>query len=148
MQRRGGMVVLKGAAEMFDYLTPNAEALLEEILSHRDTAGNCNSGYWKKRFENLSFAEDSRLRSTFKELIEQEMVWVRWADNYPYNMAVLNAGEAYSTQKARYEKTQKTAVRRTWVQCLLSGIVGVFLTLLIQNIIPVIIAAISQIKQQ
>ena len=130
---------------MFDYLTPNAETLLDEVLSHRDTAGNCNSDYWESRFEDLSFAEDSLLRSTFKELIDREMIFVEWAEGYPYCMAVLNFGEAYAVQKERYEKTQNSTVRRTWIQCLASGIVGVLITLLAQNIIPMIIAAIRAV---
>lgn len=123
---------------MFDYLTPNAETLLDEVLSHRDAAGNCNSDYWENRFKDLSFVEDSLLRSTFKELIDREMIFVGWAEDYPDCMAVLNLGEAYSIQKERYEKAQNSTVRRTWIQCLISGIVGVLLTLLVQNVIPAI----------
>jgi len=80
-------------------LSVKAEELLKEILEHRDDKGNCDSGYWKKRFELLSVAEDVILRSLFKELIETEMIFAKWADNYPYIIFVLANGISYFEEK-------------------------------------------------
>lgn len=76
-------------------LQNRAENLLREILYNRDEKGNCNSDYWKQRFENLSIAEDAAIRSLFKQLREAEMISVSWADNYPYYMVVLANGLSY-----------------------------------------------------
>ena len=76
----------------FEELSPNAEKLLQEIIEHRLPNGCCDSEHWKKRFENLSFDEDARIRSLFKELREQEMISVQWADNYPYFLVLLDKG--------------------------------------------------------
>lgn len=67
----------------FEYLTPNAEALLNEILIHRDDKGNCLSEYWETRFETLPFSDVCILRSTFKELSDSDMISVQWADQLP-----------------------------------------------------------------
>lgn len=80
-------------------LSVKAEELLKEILEHRDDKGNCDSGYWKKRFELLSVAEDVILRSLFKELIETEMIFAKWADNYPYIIFALANGISYFEEK-------------------------------------------------
>lgn len=76
-------------------LSKRAEDLLLEILEHRDERGNCNTEYWKKRFEILSGAEDILVRSLFKELREEDMISVQWADDYPYILFVLGKGLAY-----------------------------------------------------
>ena len=39
------------------YLTKRAEELLKEILEHRLSNGNCDTEYWKERFESLSVAD-------------------------------------------------------------------------------------------
>ncbi|GAA6522771.1 hypothetical protein K440107A6_26390 [Lawsonibacter asaccharolyticus] len=122
----------------FEYLTPNAEALLSEILIHRDDKGNCFSEYWEKRFETLSFSDECILRSTFKELSDSDMISVQWAGNCPYHMVVLNAGISYEVQKKRHEQELKSTNRRAWVQCLISGLAGVILTLLVQSVIPLV----------
>ena len=122
----------------FEYLTPNAEALLNEILIHRDDKGNCLSEYWETRFETLPFSDECILRSTFKELSDSDMISVQWADNCPYHMIVLNAGISYEVQKKRHEQELKSTNRRAWVQCLISGLAGVILTLLVQSVIPLV----------
>ena len=125
----------------FEYLTPNAEALLNEILIHRDDKGNCLPEYWEKRFETLSFSDECILCSTFKELSDSDMISVQWVDNCPYHMIVLNAGISYEVQKKRHEQELKSTNRRAWVQCLISGLAGVILTLLIQSVIPLVQAS-------
>ena len=80
-------------------LSKRAEELLKEILEHRDNEGNCISNYWEERFEKLSMAEDVILRSLFKELIENEMISVMWADNYPYIIFVLANGISFFEEK-------------------------------------------------
>ena len=76
-------------------LSKRAEDLLREILEHRDANGNCDTEYWKGRFEDLTVADDAILRSLFKELRETEMISASWADNYPYILMVLANGGSY-----------------------------------------------------
>lgn len=80
-------------------LSKRTEELLKEILEHRDNEENCISNYWEERFEKLSMAEDVILRSLFKELIENEMISVMWADNYPYIIFVLANGISFFEEK-------------------------------------------------
>lgn len=76
-------------------LSQRAEKLLREITRHRDENGNCDTSYWAERFEKLSAAEDMLLRSIFKELIDNEMILVQWADDIPYTMYILGNGLVY-----------------------------------------------------
>ena len=55
-------------------LSKRAEDLLREVLEHRDFNGNCDTEYWKERFDNLSIADDALLRSLFKELREADII--------------------------------------------------------------------------
>lgn len=95
----------------FVQLTPNAEELLQEILDHRYENENCDIDYWKNRFHNISAAEDIRLRSVMKELIDAEMIEVLWADNAPYILMVLNNGYSYFEIKKKLEKEEKKGKR-------------------------------------
>lgn len=94
----------------FEELSPNAEKLLQEIIEHRLPNGCCDSEHWKKRFENLSFDEDARIRSLFKELREQEMISVQWADNYPYFLVLLDKGYSYKDNKKHIRKKNENSV--------------------------------------
>ena len=85
-------------------LSKRAEMLLSEILEHRDENGNCDTNYWKNRFEGLSVAEDALLRSLFKELRENEMISIGWADNYSYILLLLAKGLSYFEEKEVPEK--------------------------------------------
>lgn len=80
-------------------LSSESVKLLREIIEHRDENGNCNSQYWKDRFEKLSVSEDALLRSSFKELREAEMVSVNWGDDYPYLIFLLAKGKSYFDEK-------------------------------------------------
>lgn len=80
-------------------LTKNAEMLLKEILEHRLKNGNCDTEYWRKRFESLPSADDVILRSLFKELKEAGMISIGWADNYPYVLLLLGNGISYFDEK-------------------------------------------------
>ena len=84
-------------------LTKNAEELLKEILEHRQSNGNCDTAYWRERFESLSVADDALLRSLFKELKEADMISTSWADNYPYILLLLNKGISYFDEKSLHE---------------------------------------------
>lgn len=77
------------------HLSKRAEELLTEILEHRDEKGNCDTNYWKNRFEDLSVTDDALLRSLFKELRENEMISTAWADNHPYILLLLAKGLSY-----------------------------------------------------
>lgn len=84
-------------------LTKRAEDLLKEILEHRLSDGNCDTAYWRERFESLSVADDALLRSLFKELKEADMISTSWADNYPYIMHILGKGVSYFDEKSVHE---------------------------------------------
>lgn len=89
-------------------LTQRAEELLKEITDHRDEKGICDTSYWAKRFERISVAEDILLRSLFKELSDNEMILVKWADNIPYTMFILAKGLSYFDEKRTVEMSEKT----------------------------------------
>ena len=76
-------------------LSKSGEVLLQEILEHRDDRGVCDSNYWGQRFEQLTPEDDATMRSTFKELIEADMISVMWADDYPYYLEVLANGVSH-----------------------------------------------------
>lgn len=80
---------------MIDSINISKEAisLLLEIVEH-EKDGN----YWSQRFNNLDHREDTILRGCFKELRENNLVNVLWADNYPYNIAVLKDGYVMEEQ--------------------------------------------------
>lgn len=108
----------------FEELSPNAEKLLQEIIEHRLPNGCCDSEHWKNRFKNISFDEDTRMRSLFKELREQEMISVQWADNYPYYLALLDKGYSYKESKKAYTKEKRKLSRREWRIAIVSAIIG------------------------
>mgnify|MGYP001058251048 CR=1 FL=1 len=87
-------------------LSRRSEEILREILDHRDEKENCDTGYWKKRFEDAHGAEEMLLRSQFKELIESEMISVGWGDDYPYIMYVLSNGISYFEEKQNISERQ------------------------------------------
>ena len=89
-------------------LSKRAEEILREIILNRDSKGNCNTNYWKERFENLPAQEEMILRSLFKELCEADMISVAWADDYPYLLMLLGNGFAYFEEKETNEE-QTTA---------------------------------------
>lgn len=80
-------------------LTKKAEELLGEILEHRLENGNCDTDYWRDRFEEYSVSEDAIIRSLFKELREAGMISVSWYDNYPAILMLLGNGVSYFEEK-------------------------------------------------
>ena len=80
-------------------LTKKAEELLGEILEHRLENGNCDTEYWKDRFEECSVSEDAIIRSLFKELREAGMISVSWYDDYPAVLMLLDNGVSYFEEK-------------------------------------------------
>ena len=91
-------------------LTPYAENVLEEILSHRNENGSINTEYWQKKFNGFSVEEDELCRSCFKELSDNELIVTRWADNCPYHISITTKGLYYVDQKDEREKTDNYAV--------------------------------------
>ena len=92
---------------IFTSLSPSAEKILQEILDNRLE----NTDYWAERVENLSFAEESQLRSTFKELSNAEMISTTWADDIPYMLTVLNNGVSYFDIKRKVEENEQKEKR-------------------------------------
>ena len=88
-------------------VSTSAEKLLCEIIEHRLENGNCDSQYWKDRFEGLSMSEDIILRSLFKELRVNDMISVQWADDYPYQLFLLPRGIEYYESKEEQAHNDK-----------------------------------------
>lgn len=80
-------------------LTKKAEELLGEILEHRLENGNCDTDYWRDRFEEYSVSEDAIIRSLFKELREAGMISVSWYDDCPAILMLLGNGVSYFEEK-------------------------------------------------
>lgn len=76
-------------------LTKRAEDLLKEIIDNRDDEGICDIKYWQERFEKLTTAEDAILRGLFKELKDEEIISVSWADDVPDEIYLLAKGRSY-----------------------------------------------------
>lgn len=76
-------------------LTKRAEDLLKEIVDNRDDEGICDIKYWQERFEKLTTAEDAILRGLFKELKDEEIISVSWADDVPDEIYLLAKGRSY-----------------------------------------------------
>lgn len=74
--------MLKLSREVFD--------VLDEIIKHEKFPN-----YWEHRFSKLNTKEDIILRKCFKELSDNKMISVQWADNYPYIIRVLKDGYLY-----------------------------------------------------
>ena len=83
---------------MVDFMDISKEAtdLLLEIVEHEE-----ESNYWKARFADISNREDTILRGCFKELKDNDLINVFWADNHPYNIVILKDGYLFE------EKTRK-----------------------------------------
>lgn len=83
---------------MVDFIDISKEAtdLLLEIVEHEE-----ESNYWKARFADISNREDTILRGCFKELKDNDLINVFWADNHPYNIVILKDGYLFE------EKTRK-----------------------------------------
>lgn len=74
---------------MVDFINISKEAadLLLEIVEHEK-----EPNYWPERFGRLDHREDTILRGCFKEMKENNLVNVLWADNCPYHIDVLKDG--------------------------------------------------------
>ena len=75
-------------------ISPEAEALLTEILEHEKEAN-----YWQNRFDGLDTREDTILRGCFGELKDNNLIAVQWADGIPYYIQVLKDGYLYHEHK-------------------------------------------------
>ncbi len=103
-------------------LSKRAEDLLREILEHRDISGNCDTEYWKERFDDLSVTDDALLRSLFKELREAGMISTNWADNYPYIILVLAKGISYFEEKDKNMEEKTGDVYKTYFYGTATGV--------------------------
>jgi len=102
VQNNKAMQALKhkgGITMTFEPLSSNCEALLDEIITHRDEQKNCDLPYWQHRFESIHGPEEDALRSQFKILREREMISVLWGDNIPHRLSVLDNGLSYFEMK-------------------------------------------------
>lgn len=107
----------------FNELSKEAEHLLQEIIEYNQKLSE-EYGYWLHRFENLSFNDDSRLRSVFKEVKDAGLIHLQWGDGIPYFIEITNAGYTYFDTKKELLKKQKKLSRREWIIAIVSAIIG------------------------
>lgn len=86
------------------HLSKREESLLSEILKNTDKNNMCDLNYWENRFASLSAAEDTVLRSIFKQLKDKEMIDVFWADDIPNYLVVLEKGLSYFEERDFYKE--------------------------------------------
>ena len=108
-------------------LTPNAEALLKEILDSQVDNDSFAYDYWKNRFEGLTDSADAQLRSSFKELSQAEMIEVLWGDGIPDYIEVLSNGLSYFDIKEEKERKEKKEKRANRWHDIMMLIIGAFL---------------------
>ena len=72
-------------------LSSEAETLLKEILDHEN-----DKQYWGTKFDSFSTREDAIARGCFKELQENNLIKVQWADDYPYIIMIQRDGYLYT----------------------------------------------------
>ena len=97
-------------------ISKETTSLLLEILEHEK-----ESSYWQQRFEGLDYREDTILRGCFGELKDNNLVNVLWANNIPYQIAVLKDGYILGEEIQKsildtltpFEKTLKSLLERT-----------------------------------
>ncbi|MBS5937603.1 hypothetical protein [Clostridium sp.] len=109
---------------LFKELTPKGEELLKEILEVNESDSDRKSEHWHKKFNELTHKDDSRIRSIFSELKDNELLKIMWADNIPYIIEVTNYGYTYFERKQKYIKEEKRLKRREWKIAIISAIVG------------------------
>lgn len=88
--------------QMFYKLPSNSRNLLKEILESDEPVEMLD-----KRFENCTNKEDSELRAIIRDLIDNGLIEVQWADNVPYYIEINNLGRTYFEREDEYEKMQK-----------------------------------------
>lgn len=72
-------------------ISKEAERVLKDIINNEP-----DNNYWRYRFAGIEHREDIVLRGCFKELQDNGLIKVLWADNIPYNIIVLKDGYMYS----------------------------------------------------
>lgn len=97
-------------------ISKEATSLLIEILEHEK-----ESNYWSEKFKGLDRREDTILRGCFRELKDNNLINVVWADNLPYQINILKDGYIIGedAQKAMieslspFEKALYSLLKRT-----------------------------------
>lgn len=74
-------------------VSEEARNLLAEIIKHET-----EPDYWQKRFEQMKRQEEIIVRGCFGELEKNNLIYVFWADNIPYQLEVLKDGYKYEDQ--------------------------------------------------
>lgn len=115
---------------IFEPLSSNAEKLLAEVLKHRLENGMFDISYWKNRFSGLNLEEDTRIRSLFKELSDEEIINIGWADGVPYYILLSDKGFCYFEEKKAERRRQKKLSRREWLIAIVSAAVGAIIGLI------------------
>ena len=92
---------------MSNTLTPKAEEILKEILDHRDEKGNCDLKHWEKKFNDYSFTETSLYCDGFRELKNDDLITVKWAEGCPYILFPTNKGLSHFEQKKQAERMKR-----------------------------------------
>lgn len=83
-------------------ISKKAEELFQEIINNIN-----KNAYWEKRFETISSSEDIVLRTSFKELVDANLIKVYWADNIPYHIEILSNWQTYFNKQKLYDDSPK-----------------------------------------
>lgn len=120
---------------MTDNLTKGAEALLREIIDHRNENEIVDADYFDKKLKAMNPAEDNLYRSCFKELSDCNLAKTLWADNGPCMISLTSVGLEYFEQKDATKKEEQKERRSSrwhdvWVAAL-GAIFGGIVTFLL-----------------
>lgn len=94
-------------------ISDEAKKLLSEIIDHES-----QKGYWIKCFRNMPPKETAIIRHCFKELSDNELIKVIWADNLPYKIEVLGKGYLYKKQMREEEMITMSKFERELAELL------------------------------
>ena len=76
-------------------------------MDHRDEKGNCDLKYWEKKFNDYSFTETSLYCDGFRELKNDDLITVKWAEGCPYILFPTNKGLSHFEQKKQAERMKR-----------------------------------------
>jgi len=85
----------------FEPVSPSARIILSEIVSANNPAK-----YLCEKYDLLTKKEKEKLRTDLNELINQDYLRVKWANNKPYQVIVTDSGRGYEEKLIEYEKSK------------------------------------------
>ncbi|WP_288554435.1 hypothetical protein [uncultured Levyella sp.] len=108
-----------------------AEDLIVDLQKIDSLSGEGGHQYWFRRFKELSFEDDLRLRDAISELEDSGFLTVsQWADNIPWVVHMTENGKNYSKNKTLFLQSGSATLK--WllgiIAAILAGLVIYLLT--------------------